>query len=139
MILLDTNVLSALMRDPPDPAMVVWLDRQGADEIWTTSVTVFEIRFGLARLAEGRKRTTLQAAFDGLLREDLAGRIAPLDRAAAEAAGQLAARREAAGRPVDVRDTLIAGIALSRRARVASRNVKHYDDLETGVIDPWML
>ena len=69
MILLDTNVLSALMRDPPDPAVVVWLDRQGADEIWTTSVTVFEIRFGLARLAEGRKRTTLQAAFDGLLRE----------------------------------------------------------------------
>jgi toxin FitB len=136
-ILLDTNVLSALMHDPPDQAVVGWLDRQNADEIWTTAVTVFEVRFGLARMAEGRKRRGLQAAFDGLLREDLAGRIAPVDRAAAEAAGELAARREAAGRLVDVRDTLIAGIALDRRARVATRNIKHYDDLETGVIDPW--
>ena len=137
MILLDTNVLSALMRDPPDPAVVAWLDNQSADEIWTISGTVFEVRFRLVRMAEGRRRRALETAFDGLLQEDLAGRIAPLDRAAAEAAGQLAARREAAGRPVDVRDTLIAGIALDRRARVASRNIRHYDDLETGVIDPW--
>lgn len=137
MILLDTNVLSALMHAPPDPAVVTWLDRQNADEIWTTSVTVFEIRFGLSRLAEGRKRAALQAAFDGLLHEDLADRIASLDRAAAEAAGELAVRREAAGRPVDMRDTLIAGIALNRRARIASRNIRHYHDLETSVIDPW--
>lgn len=137
MILLDTNVLSALMRDPPDPAVIVWLDRQNSDEIWTTAVTVFEVRFGLARMSEGRKRRDLQVAFEGLLREDLAGRIAPFDRAAADAAGQLAARREAAGRPVDVRDTLIAGIALHRRANVATRNIRHYDDLETGVINPW--
>jgi toxin FitB len=136
-ILLDTNVLSALMRDPPDPAVVSWLDRQDADEIWTTAITVFEVCFGLARMAEGRKRRALYAAFDGLLREDLAGRVAPLDRSAAEAAGQLAARRESAGHPVDIRDTLIAGIALHRRARVASRNIKHYDDLESGVINPW--
>ncbi len=125
------------MRDPPDTAVVSWLDKQNAEDVWTSVVTVFEVRFGLARMAEGRRRAALEAAFDGLLREDLGGRIAPVDRAAAEAAGQLAARREAAGRPVDVRDTLIAGIALNRRALVASRNVKHYDDLETGVIDPW--
>ncbi|MGH7067492.1 MAG: type II toxin-antitoxin system VapC family toxin [Acetobacteraceae bacterium] len=138
MILLDTSVLSALMHDPPDPTVVTWLDRQNADEIWTTSVTVFEIRFGLSRLAEGRKRAALQAAFDGLLHEDLANRIASLDRAAAEAAGEFAARREAAGRPVDMRDTLIAGIALNGRARIASGNIRHYDDLETSVIDPWV-
>jgi predicted nucleic acid-binding protein len=136
-ILLDTNVVSALMRDPPDPVLVAWLDRQDARAIWTTTITVFEIRFGLARLAEGRRRAALEAAFDGTLRTELAGRIAPLDREAAEAAGHLAARREAAGRPVDVRDTLIAGVAVSRRAIVASRNVRHFDDLETGTWDPW--
>jgi len=95
MILLDTNVLSALMRDPPDPAAVAWLDSQSADEIWTISGTVFEVRFRLVRMAEGRRRRALETAFDGLLQEDLAGRIAPLYRAAAEAADQLAARRDA--------------------------------------------
>lgn len=137
MILLDTNVLSALMRDPADDAVAGWLDKQDPVQIWTTSVTVFEIRFGLARMAEGRKRAALEEAFEDLLREDLAGRIVPLDRAAAETAGRLAARREASGRAVDVRDTLIAGIALARQAAVATRNVRHFDDLETGVIDPW--
>ena len=137
MILLDTNVLSALMRDPPDAAVITWLDRQDPARIWTTAVTVFEVRFGLARMAEGRNRAALEAAFEGLLRDDLAGRVALLDRAAAEAAGALAARRETAGRTVDVRDTLIAGIALARRAVVATRNVRHYADLGAGVIDPW--
>lgn len=137
MILLDTNVLPALMRDPPDPAVVGWLDGQDAARVWTTTVTVFEIRFGLARMAGGSRCAALAAAFEDLLREDLAGRVAPLDRAAAEVAGDLAARREAAGRTVDVRDTLIAGIALARRASVATRNVRHYADLGTGVINPW--
>lgn len=137
MILLDTNVLSALMRDPAAGSVVGWLDKQDPAQIWTTSVTVFEIRFGLARMAAGRNQAALEEAFEDLLREDLAGRIAPLDRAAAEAAGRLAATREASGRIVDVRDTLIAGIALARQAAVATRNVRHFDDLETGVIDPW--
>ena len=137
MILLDTNVLSALMRDPSDAAVVAWLDEQNPARIWTTTVAMFEIRFGLARLAEGRRRAALEAAFEALLREDLAGRVAPLDRAAAEAAGLLAARRAAAGRAVDVRDTLIAGIALARRAAVATRNTRHFDDVETGVVNPW--
>lgn len=138
MILLDTNVLSALMRDDPaELALVAWLDRQDPMRIWTTAITAFEVRFGLARMAEGRARGALEAAFDNLLREDFAGRVAPLDRAAAEAAGRLAATRQARGRPVDLRDTLIGGIALTRRATVATRNVRHYDDLETGVIDPW--
>jgi toxin FitB len=136
-ILLDTNVLSALMRDPPDALVVAWLDGQVPDEVWTTAVTVFEVRFGLSRLPDGRRRRALEAAVEGLLREDLGGRVAPLDTAAAEAAGRLAARRQAAGRVVDVRDTLVGGVALARRAAVATRNVRHFDDLETGVVDPW--
>lgn len=137
MILLDTNVLSALMRDPADPAVVAWLDVQDPDQIWTTAVNVFEVRFGLARLAEGRRLQALEEAFAALLREDLAGRIAPLDRAAADAAGLLAARREAVGRTVDIRDTLIGGVAIARRAKVATRNVRHYADLGSGFVDPW--
>jgi predicted nucleic acid-binding protein len=136
-ILLDTNVLSALMRDPPDAAVVGWLDAQVPEQVWTTAVSAFEVRFGLARMAEGRRRRELEVAFEALLRDDLAGRVASLDRAAAEAAGLLAARREAAGRTVDVRDTLIGGIALARRMAVATRNVRHFDDLETGILDPW--
>ncbi len=139
MILLDTNVLSALMRDPPDAAVVGWLDAQVPEQVWTTAVSAFEVRFGLARMAEGRRRRELEVAFEALLRDDLAGRVASLDRAAAEAAGLLAARREAAGRTVDVRDTLIGGIALARRMAVATRNVRHFDDLETGILDPWAM
>ena len=137
MILLDTNVVSAVMRDPPDATVLAWLDGQAGSEIWTTAITVFEVRFGLARLTPGRRRAVLEQAFEAMLREDFAGRMAPLDRAAAEAAGDLAARRAARGQPVDVRDTLIAGIALARRAVVATRNVRHFADLETGVLNPW--
>lgn len=139
MILLDTNVLSALMRDPLDAVVVGWLDIQAPKQVWTTAVNAFEVRFGLARMAEGRRRRDLEAAFEALLRDDLAGRVAPLDRTAAEAAGLLAARREAAGRTVDVRDTLIGGIALARRMAVATRNIRHFDDLETGILDPWAM
>ena len=139
MILLDTNVLSALMRDPPDAAVVRWLNDQAPERVWTTAVTAFEVRFGLARMAEGRRRRALEAAIEAVLRDDLAGRVAPIDRAAAEAAGLLAARREAAGRTVDVRDTLIGGVALARRAAVATRNLRYFDDLEIGVLDPWAM
>lgn len=137
MILLDTNVLSALMRDPPVPDVVAWVNGQVAGALWTTAVSVFEIRSGLGRLPNGRRRSRLEAAFDGLLREDLGGRIAPLDTAAANAAGYLAARRQAAGVIVEMRDALIAGIASARRAVVATRNIRHFQDLETGVINPW--
>ena len=137
MILLDTDVLSSLLRSPPETVVADWLDQQDQALIWTTAVTVFEIRFGLACMAEGRKRAALETEFEALLRGSLAGRVALLDRAAAEAAGVLAARRRMAGRSIDVHDTLIAGIALTRRAVVATRNVKHYQDVETGIVNPW--
>lgn len=137
MILLDTNVLSALMRDPAEATVIAWLDRQVPEEVWTTALNVFEVRFGLSRLPEGRRRGLLEAAFEALLHEDLQGRVAGLDAAAATEAGRLAARREAAGIVVDVRDTLIAGIALARRAVVATRNLRHFADLPTGTVDPF--
>lgn len=137
MILLDTNVLSALMHTRPDPVVVDWLDSQAPESVWTTAVSVFEIRFGIELLPPGRRRKALAEAFDGMLREDLNGRIAAFDSAAAEEAAELAARRQRRGRPVDLRDTQIAGIALARRAGLATRNVRHFDGLTVSVVNPW--
>lgn len=137
MILLDTNVLSALMRRRPDPVIVAWLDPQAAESVWTTAVTVFEIRFGIEQLSPGPRRRALEAALEAMLREDLAGRVAEFDGAAAEEAAKLAARRQRRGGPVDLRDTQIAGIALARRADLATGNVRHFDGLDVNVINPW--
>mgnify|MGYP001271419358 CR=1 FL=1 len=137
MIILDTNVLSALMRSAPDAAVIDWLDEQPSESIWITSVTEFESRFGLALLPEGKRRRALEAVFAQLLKEDLENRVLPFDSAAAEQAALLAARRQQAGQLVDMRDTQIAGIALSRRATLATRNVRHFGDLNVPVVNPW--
>ena len=137
MIVLDTNVLSALMRTNPEVVVVAWLDRQPADSVWLTSITVFEARFGLALLPKGRRRSGLERAFERVLTEDLSNRILALDEMAAVTAAQLAADRQRSGRPVDLRDTLIAGIAQSRRATIATRNARHFEGLDVPVVDPW--
>jgi hypothetical protein len=137
MIILDTNVLSALMRRAPEAPVVAWLDRQPAESVWITSITLFEARLGLALLPTGRRRQTLEAAFARLLKEDLENRVLDFDSAAAAEAASLAAERQKAGRPVDMRDTQIAGIARSRRATLATRNVRHFGDLKVPIVDPW--
>ena len=137
MIILDTNVLSALMRKAPEGPVVAWLDRQPAESVWITSITMFEARLGLALLPSGRRRQALEAAFARLLEEDLQNRVLDFDSAAATEAASLAAERQKAGRPVDMRDTQIAGIALARRATLATRNVRHFADLKVPVVDPW--
>lgn len=137
MIILDTNVLSALMRTTPDPPVVAWLDRQPAESVWITSITVFEARFGLALLPPGRRRRALEAAFARLLEDDLENRVLDFDAVAATSAASLAASRQRAGRPVDLRDTQIAGIALARHGTLATRNVRHFADSHVPVVDPW--
>ena len=137
MIILDTNVLSALMRQAPELPVVEWLDQQQADSVWITSVTLFEARFGLAVLPKGKRRQSLETAFARLLVEDLEDRVLAFDASAATEAAVLAADRQKAGRPVDFRDTQIAGIALSRRATLATRNTRHFQDLRVPVVDPW--
>lgn len=137
MIILDTNVLSALMRSAPDLAVVAWLDRQAPESLWITSITVFEARFGLALLASGRRRRALERSFALLVEEDLENRVLDFDVAAATAAAELAAARHKSGRPADMRDTQIAGIAIARRATLATRNVRHFADLTVAVVDPW--
>src|SRR5262245_20504301 len=114
------------MRTTPDAAVIEWLDRQPADSVWITSITVFEARFGLALLPKGKRRSSLEQTFDRMLTEDLSSRVLTLDEVAAAMAAQLAAERQRAGRIVDLRDTLIAGIAQARRATIATRNTRHF-------------
>lgn len=138
MIILDTNVLSALMRAEPDAAVLHWLDLQPPQSIWITSITLFESRLGLALVPDGRRRRALEAAFSRLLDEDLENRVLPFDSEAALQAASLAADRQRRGRPVDIRDTQIAGIAQARRATLATRNVRHFEGLTVQVINPWV-
>lgn len=137
MIILDTNVLSALMQRPPEPSVLAWLDVQAAEAVFITSITLFEARYGLAVLAEGRRKLRLQEKLDALVAEDLDYRIAAFDSRAAGRAAELAAERKRLGRPVDIRDTFIAGIVLAHGATLATRNKRHFDDLPVPVIDPF--
>lgn len=137
MILLDTNVLSALMQHEPDQAVVAWLDEQPSESVWTTSITVFEVRMGLELLADGRRRRRLEQEFDRLLDDDMDGRVQLFDRPAADAAGTIAAERQRIGRTVEIRDVQIAGIASARKATLATRNLRHFEDLGIHLVDPW--
>src|SRR5262245_46606848 len=117
------------MRTAPAAEVVAWPDREPAESVWITSITVFEARLGLALLPRGKRRRMLEAAFTQIVQEDLENRVLDFDRAAADAAAAVAAERQRTGRPVDMRDTQIAGIALARRATLATRNERHFADL----------
>jgi predicted nucleic acid-binding protein len=137
MIVLDTNVLSALMHQIPDPIVVTWLDRQPRISIWTTSVTVLEIRFGLQIMPIGKRRSFLVQAFEVFF-EKIGQRVVSFDGVAAQQASDLMASRHKKGRPGDLRDTMIAGIVLAHRATLATRNTSHFEDISVPVINPWI-
>lgn len=136
MILLDTNVLSAVMQEDPPDVVIAWLDRQSARAVWTTAVTVFEVEYGLQRIPGGRRRKKLEKAFHATISEELGGRILSLDAQAALAAGAIAAAMEAEGRTPDFRDALIAGITRARGAVLATRYVKHFEGA-CQLVNPW--
>jgi len=126
MILVDTNVLSSMMRAEVEPAVERWFDAQPPESVWTTAITIFEIHFGLALLAPGRRRDRLYDAFERAIDEILGGRVLPFDRTAAETAAAIAATQRQIGRPVEIRDVQIAGIAAARKATLATRNTCHF-------------
>src|SRR6185437_7841998 len=127
MIILDTNVLSAVMRMKPEPAVIAWLNDQPLESVWVTAITIYEVRFGIELLPSSKKRMSLLESFHSFL-DAIDHRISPFDAAAGEQAASLMARRQKAGRPIDLRDTIIAGIALARRATLATRNRIHFAD-----------
>ena len=137
MIILDTNVLSELMRRRPERTVTNWLDRQAEPSVWTTSISVFEIRSGIEILPDSRRRSRLETEFERLIEEDICRRVVSFDTAAAEHAASLMATRQRAGRPGELRDTMIAGIALANHATLATHNTRHFADLSVPVVNPW--
>ena len=138
MIILDTNVLSELLRPQPAKQVERWLAAQDGTKIYFTTTGEAELRHGVALLPAGKRRNALTRAIDGLLDEDLRDRILPFDRAAARAYATLAAARRATGRPISQFDCQIAAIAHAREATVATRNTGDYEGCGIELIDPWM-
>lgn len=135
MIVLDTNVVSELMRPAPDPGVVAWVAAQGT--LWLTAVSEAELRLGVALMPAGARAAAVGAAVAAMLAEDFAGRILPFDGAAARAYAAICAERRAAGRPIAAFDAMIAGIARSAGATVATRNLRDFEGCGVALINPW--
>jgi predicted nucleic acid-binding protein len=137
MILLDTNVLSELMRPAPDQAVERWLGDQPVTSVFISAITEAELRYGVALLPAGKRRLTLVSVIEAMLGEDFAGRVLPFDSAAAAAFAEIAANRRQAGRPIAQADAQIAAIARSRGAVLATRNVADFEDCGIELVNPW--
>jgi predicted nucleic acid-binding protein len=137
MIILDTNVLSEPLRPAPDPAVVTWLDAQSIATLYVTAISLAEIRYGLAALPSGSRRSTLVTRFESEVAPLFVGRVLAFDEPAAAAYGTLRARMRADGRAIGDLDALIAAIASSRRFSVATRDARPFTDAGLTVIDPF--
>jgi toxin FitB len=137
MIVLDTNVVSELMRLEPAGAIFTWFARQLPNEVFTTSVTEAEIFYGIELLVAGKRRKSLLDAAETMFTKVFAGRILVFDSDAARAFAKLAADTRGRGRPRSHADTQIAAIVLTRGARLATHNVADFREWELDLIDPW--
>lgn len=137
MIVLDTNVLSEAVRPAPDAKLRTWLDAQPATSLFATTVSQAEMLYGLQLPPLGQRRRALQSAIEAIFELDFADRVLPFDSPAARAFAAIAADRRKAGRPISSADAFIAGIARSRNASVATRNVADFSECGIEVIDPW--
>ncbi len=136
MIVLDTNVLSEILRPKPAEPVVRWLDEQPAATVFVTTVTQAEILYGVELLPEGRRKRALIRIVEEIFREDFAGRVLPFDAPAARAYAEIAAARRRKGRPISQFDAQIAAICRACGARLATRNTQDFEDCGIGLIDP---
>jgi toxin FitB len=136
-IVLDTNVISELTRQAPEPGVISWLDSLAAAEVATTAITAAELLYGVARLSRGRRKTELAVAVHGLLSEDFQGRVLAFNDRAAQPYADIVTGREKIGRPIGVADAQIAAICRSIDAALATRNVNDFEETGIGLIDPW--
>jgi len=137
MIILDTNVLSELMRPRPSARVLAWIAKQPEAELCTTSITEAEIFNGIEVLPKGKRREHLTAAAEAVFTEDFSGRVYSFDSTAARAFSKIASSRRSGGRPISHPDAQIAAIAKTRRAKVATRDVKGFEQCGVDVVDPW--
>jgi predicted nucleic acid-binding protein len=137
MILLDTNIVSELVRPAPEPAVERWLADQSESAVFISAITEAELRVRVAIMPAGQRRTRLAEEIEGMLVEDFGGRILPFDSPAAIAFAVIAADRRRAGRPVSQADAQIAAVARSRGATLATRNVEDFEGCGIEIINPW--
>lgn len=137
MFILDTNILSELLKPQPDAAVVAWLAAQNGLVVYTSVITVAEIRFGLLIMPAGKRRTELMQQTDAMFAEDFAGRVLGFDEKAARHYAEIAAERRAAGRGISQSDAMIAAIARTNEMAVITRNIKDFDGLKLQLVDPF--
>ena len=137
MFLLDTNVVSELLRPSPDPAVETWVGDCRATHLYFSTIGEAELRYGVAILPAGRRQTTLASTIEAILLEDFDERILAFDSGAARAYAGIAAARRATGRTVSPADCQIAAIARSRDLTVATRNVRDFESFDVEVVNPW--
>jgi hypothetical protein len=137
MIILDTNVISELMKPKPSSQVLAWVAKQSATDLFTTSISEAEIFYGVELLAGGKRRESLLADAEAVFAQDLAGQIFAFDSDAARAFSRVAAERRALGKPISQADAQIAAIARAHSAKVATRNVEDFKDCGLDVINPW--
>ncbi|WP_119391095.1 type II toxin-antitoxin system VapC family toxin [Taklimakanibacter lacteus] len=138
MIVLDTNVLSEMLRVSPEPRVAEWLNDQPRASIFTTTVTRGELLYGIRVLPAGKRRDQLWDAVIRILDIDMAGQVLTFDSLAADEFAQISATRRATGRPISQFDAQIAGITRSRGAQLATRNASDFDACGFDVINPWL-
>lgn len=137
MIVLDTNVLSETLRPAPDALALAWLAQQPRSALFITTVTRAELLYGVRLLPDGQRKAALMEAVHGIFASDMAGQVLGFDNDASDAYAEIAASRKLAGKPISQFDAMIAAIAKSRGASLATRNVKDFVDCGITVVDPW--
>ena len=137
MILLDTNIVSELMKSAPEPSVLAWIDDMPAAIVFVSAITRAEILYGIALVPEGKRRDRLEQAAHTAFETYFRGRILPFDSEAADAFAPLAAGRRQAGRPISQADAQIAAIARSRGAELATRNVPDFEGCGVEIVNPW--
>ena len=137
MFLLDTNVVSELLRPSPDAGVETWVGDLQATDLYFSAVGEAELRYGVASLPTGRRQAALLSAIDAIMREDFVNRILPFDSHAAREFADIAAARRSAGRTVAPSDCQIGAIARSRDMTVVTRNVRHFAHMDIEVVSPW--
>jgi toxin FitB len=136
-IILDTNVISELTRPAPASCVVTWVDSQPAEETAITAITAAELRYGVRRMPDGRRKSELSEAVDELISTDFRDRVAPFDVLAADQYADVVATRERAGQPISISDAQIAAICRVMDATLATRNTSDFKDTGVKLINPW--
>jgi predicted nucleic acid-binding protein len=137
MFLIDTNVISELMRSTPAPSVLNWFSTQDPSTLYLSAVTEAELRTGIAILPAGQRREGLKAALDATISEDFEGRILPFDTDAAKTYAEIASGRRSAGRPIADADCQVAAIARAAGAIVVSRNLRDFEGCGVDLVNPW--